>query len=70
MATKTKETKQVYIKRARQLMEKAYKESTQAGNNYQSVIYKIGPYNMVVLSYVDTCLWLRKIGVTKYLKPH
>jgi integrase len=60
MATKTKETKQSYVKRARQLMEKAYKESTQAGNNYQSVIYKIGPFNMVVLSYVDTCLWLKK----------
>lgn len=60
MATKTKETKQVYIKRARQLMEKAYKESTKSGNNYQSVIYKIGPYNMVVLSYVNTCLWLNK----------
>jgi len=60
MATKTKETKQVYIKRARQLMEKAYKEATASGNNYDSVIYKIGPYNMVVLSYVNTCLWFKK----------
>lgn len=60
--TQNKETKQAYIKRGRQLMERVYKEASSSGNSGHNnpIVYKIGPYTLVALSFLDTATWIRR----------
>ena len=65
---RNKDTKKAYIKRARQIMEKAHSEykKDKKGLELDIVIYKVGPYKLITLSLKNTALWIKKNWLTKF----